>query len=275
MKIEGKHFVVTGGCSGLGEATVKLLLEQGANVSILDLNAEAGKKAESENPSRIFFVQTDISDENSISNAIEAVHKRWGAIHGCINCAGAGIAMTTIDKRTGEPHDISSFEFIIKLNLIGTFSVASKCAAIMARQEPLTPDGERGVIVNVASVAAFDAQNGQAAYAASKAGVVGLTLAMARDLARYGIRVNTIAPGIFDTPMSSAMKSDAGRRVGEVLMKSQVRYYIFHYSSHQCFPRDRFGNPSEFAHLVAFLITNSFMNAETIRIDAGIRMPKL
>eukprot|EP01013_Petalomonas_cantuscygni_P022612 TRINITY_DN438_c0_g1_i1.p1 TRINITY_DN438_c0_g1~~TRINITY_DN438_c0_g1_i1.p1 ORF type:complete len:270 (+),score=54.86 TRINITY_DN438_c0_g1_i1:23-811(+) len=262
MKFAGCHFIVTGGASGLGEASTLALVGQGANVTIFDINEEKANTLISQHPKNIKFVEVDITSEESIANAVDAAHKLWGRIDGVINCAGAGLAMSTVDKRTGEAHDMGSFEFVVRLNLIGTFSVASKCAAIMAKQDP-SADGERGVIVNVASVAAFDGQNGQAAYAASKGGVAAMTIAMARDLSRLGIRVLTVAPGIFATPMTAGMRTEAGRRVGEPLLKAQ------------CFPRDRFGLPEEFGSLVLELVRNTFLNGETIRLDAGVRMPKM
>lgn len=263
MKLPGKHFIVTGGASGLGAGALEALVGQGANVTIFDMNAELANKLVATNPKHLFFVETDITSEDSIIKSIDEAHKRWGRVDGVVNCAGAGLAMSTIDKRSGEPHDMGSFEFIIRLNLIGTFSIASKAAAIMAKQEPDNSDGERGVIINVASVAAFDGQNGQAAYAASKGGVAAMTIAMARDLSRAGIRVLTIAPGIFATPMTAPMLTEAGKRVGDPLMKAQ------------CFPRERFGSPAEFGSLVVEMSRNAFLNGETIRLDAGVRMPKM
>lgn len=256
--------MVTGGASGLGEAAVNALLEKGANVTIFDMNVDKANEVAARAPTQVHVVEVDITSEKSITDAVAAAHKRWGRIDGVVNSAGAGIAAGTVDKRSGEPHDMQSFEFVIRLNLIGTFSVASKCAALMAKNDPVeSEEGERGVIINVASVAAFDGQNGQAAYAASKAGVAGMTIAMARDLSAFGIRVMTIAPGIFATPMTELMRSPAGKRVSDPLMKAQ------------CFPRQRFGLPEEFGALVVSIASNRFLNGETIRIDAGCRMPKL
>jgi NAD(P)-dependent dehydrogenase (short-subunit alcohol dehydrogenase family) len=264
MRLEGSVFVVTGGASGLGEATSRLLSDRGARVVILDRDEDRGSRIAEElgGTSKVRFIEADITDEEDVEAAVEAAHDAWGRIDGCVNCAGSGAGMSTVSRR-GDIHDMETFAFVIALNLCATFSVASKCAARMLLNEP-GPDGERGVIINVASVAAFDGQNGQAAYAASKAGVVGLALPMARDLGSRGIRVNTIAPGTFSTPMTSGFDAPGrGKRVGDSLRRSQL------------FPANRFGAPNEFARTVEFILTNRFVNAECIRLDGGIRMPKL
>lgn len=265
MNLKGKHFIVTGGASGLGEATVDALLVEGANVSVLDMNLERANEIAQKKPAQCFAVEADITSEDSITKSVQSAYDKWGRVDGVVNCAGAGVALSTINKKTLEPHDMDSFEFAIRLNLIGTFSVSAKCAALMARNTPAEgdADGERGVIINVASTAAFDGQNGQVAYAASKAGVAGMTIAMARDLGAFGIRAVTIAPGMFATPMTQMLRTPAGQRVCEPLLKAQ------------CFPRDRFGHPDEFAALVVCIARNKFINGETIRLDAGCRMPKL
>eukprot|EP00941_MAST-03F_sp_MAST-3F-sp1_P004944 g4944.t1 len=266
MKISGNVFLVTGGASGLGEGTVRLLASRGGKVIIMDRDQVRGATIARETGAH--YVECDLTEEDSIEESVRKVASIHGTIHGCVNCAGTGLAISTV-SRVGNVHDMGSFEFVVRLNLLGTFSVASKCAGIMIKNQP-GPDGERGIIINVASVAAFDGQNGQAAYSASKAGVVGMALPMARDLGSRGIRVNTIAPGTFSTPMTAGMDpgkgsavSGKGKRVGNALLKAQV------------FPNNRFGVPLEFATTVEFLITNRMMNAHCIRLDGGIRMPKL
>merc|ERR1719230_2208706 len=267
MKVEGHAFLVTGGASGLGEGTARMLVAKGGMVSILDRDVEKGEAIQKELGAKCQFVEVDICEEDSIRAAVEKVHGKWGRIDGCINCAGVGSALPTVNKK-GAVHDMDTFNFVVKLNLIGTFSVASKCAGIMAKQ-PEMDDGERGVIINVASVAAFDGQNGQAAYSASKGGVVGMTLPMARDLGRFGIRVNTIAPGLVDTPLNRVETPIDERNVDEMdrVGKSLI--------TAQSFPTKRFGRPSELAHLVKFMFESPFCNGETVRLDGGIRMPKL
>merc|ERR1719230_590720 len=257
MKVEGHAFLVTGGASGLGEGTARMLVAKGGMVSILDRDVEKGEAIQKELGAKCQFVEVDICEEDSIRAAVEKVHGKWGRIDGCINCAGVGSALPTVNKK-GAVHDMDTFNFVVKLNLIGTFSVASKCAGIMAKQ-PEMDDGERGVIINVASVAAFDGQNGQAAYSASKGGVVGMALPMARDLGKFGIRVCTIAPGIMRTPMTDVMPD----KLKQSLAASQV------------FPNKRLGLPDDFAALAVHMIENSFLNAETVRLDAGVRMAKL
>jgi len=262
MKVEGGVFVVTGGASGLGEGTVRMLVEMGGKVVILDMQDDKGKAVEASCPKgQAIFIKMNATEEDSIAEAIEAAGKTWGRIDGCINCAGTGLGVPTVDKK-GNPHPMKRFEFIIKLNLLGTFSVASKCAAWMVKNEP-NADGERGVIINVASVAATDGQNGQAAYSASKAGVVGMALPMARDLGTRGVRVNTICPGIMATPLTAGFDTPAGKRVGDSLRSQQI------------FPVHRFGLPTDFAHCAKFIIENPMMTGEHVRLDGGIRMPKL
>jgi len=261
MLIPGGVFVVTGGASGLGEGTVRALAAKGANVVILDRDVDKAQAIVAELGPTVFFVEMDALEEDSIAEAVKAAGEKWGKINGCICCAGTGMGMSVL-KRNGEPHDMDTFEFIIRLNLMGVFSVNAKCASWMAKNEP-DVENERGIIINVASVAAQDGQNGQAAYSASKAGVVGMALPMARDLGRHGIRVNTIMPGVFSTPLTAGFNTKQGARVGDSLRKSQI------------FPQHRFGLPSDFAQACEFIIESPMMNAESIRLDAGIRMPKL
>ena len=262
MKIANKVFVVTGGASGLGEAAAVALAEKGGRVAILDRDEEAAAEVVSrlgEGNAKFFIV--DICDSKDIERAIAQVAEAFGRIDGCVNCAGTGMGQLTVNRK-GRVHSAEDFEFIIRLNLIGTFVTAAQCAGIMVKNEPENADGERGVIVNVASVAAFDGQNGQAAYSASKAGVAGMALPMARDLGRRGVRVNTIAPGTFSTPLTAPIDHEESK-VGQSLISQQV------------FPTSRFGSPPEFAHTVCFLVENTMMNGECIRLDGGIRMPKL
>ncbi|KAF4664468.1 hypothetical protein FOZ61_000775 [Perkinsus olseni] len=247
--------IVTGGASGLGETTARVLAAKGAKVAILDVNTDKGEAVAKSIGGH--FVHVDLLNESSIEKAVGEAVRLLGAVHVVVNSGGAGIAIQVIN-RAGQPHDIEAYAKNINLNLVGTFSVSAKVAAVMAKQVPVTEEGERGVIINVASIAAFDGQQGQSAYSSSKAGVVGLALPMARDLAPYGIRVNTIAPGIIKSPMSD-----------QILPKVQKRLL-----STQCFP-PRFGDSKEFASLVVHMIENSYMNAEVVRMDAGQRMSRL
>ena len=245
MEVRGHTFLVAGGGSGLGAATARILEGDGANVVVGDLKGEA----ERENAS---FVKTDVTDEGSVKGAIEAALRDFGGLHGAINCAGIASAEKVLGR--GGPHSLESFSRVVEVNLVGTFNVVRLAAEAMASNEP-AEDGERGVIVNTASVAAFDGQIGQAAYAASKGGVAAMTLPVARELATLGIRVMAIAPGIFDTPMLAGLP-EAAR---ESLIK-QVR-----------FPQ-RLGRPEEFAALVRHIISNQMLNGEVIRLDAAIRL---
>ncbi|MBD3678327.1 MAG: SDR family NAD(P)-dependent oxidoreductase [Rhodobacteraceae bacterium] len=240
--------VVTGGASGLGGAVADMLAGAGAHVTIFDMNEEAGTaKATALNGA---FRKVDVSDATQVAEAFAAV---GGPLHVLVNCAGIAPAAKTVSR--GEPHDPAMFAKVIGVNLVGSFYCASQAAAVMAANDPVTPDGERGVIVNTASVAAFDGQVGQAAYAASKAGVAGLTLPMARDLSQSGIRVVSIAPGIFKTPMLEGLPQEVQDSLG-----AQVP-----------FP-SRLGEPSEFAGLARHIIENGMLNGEVIRLDGAIRM---
>jgi len=257
MKIEGKHYIISGGAAGLGLGAAKALLAKGGRVTILDRDDELGPKVAAELGDKAHFVQCDLTEEQSIVKALDSL--KWKDLHGLVNCAGTGLAMQVVDRK-GKVHDISAYEWLVRLNLIGNFSLASKCAGIMAKGEAI--DGEKGCIVNVASVAAFDGQNGQSAYTGTKAAMAAQSLPMARDLAKHNIRVNCIAPGIFSTALTEGFEAPDSK-VGNSLRSQQV------------FPNTRFGTPAEFGHLVVFLNENGFMNGETIRIDAAIRMPKL
>jgi NAD(P)-dependent dehydrogenase (short-subunit alcohol dehydrogenase family) len=253
MEIRGNTALVTGGASGLGEAAVRTVLEAGGSAVIVDVNEERGHALVSELGERTVFVKTDVTSEADVQKTIEVAKEKFGGVHFCVNCAGTGLARRTVGK-TG-PHELAPFEWLIKLNLIGTFNVASKAAFAMTFNPP-NEFGERGVIINVASIAAFDGQIGQAAYSASKGGVVGMTLPMARDLAGLGIRVVTIAPGLFDTPLMSLLPEEHRRVLNESVP----------------FPR-RLGVPAEFAMLVEQIIRNPYLNGETIRLDGALRMP--
>ena len=252
MNIEGKVAVITGGASGLGKATAEMVIAKGGKVAVLDLNEELAQAAAAELGEAKAY-QVNVTDDASVTKAIEGVKSDFGAIHINVNCAGIGAASRTVGKDGAL--DISKFNFIVQVNLIGTFSVLSKCAAIMQVNDPEGEALERGVVINTASVAAFDGQIGQAAYSASKAGVSGMTLPIARDLSRQGVRVCTIAPGIFDTPMMAG----APDQVRDPLI-DMVQY-----------PK-RLGLPPEFALLSQQIVENPYLNGETIRLDGGIRM---
>lgn len=253
LDIKGASAIVTGGASGLGEATARLLAQKGAKVVVADLNEAVGKQVAADIGG--VFAKTDVADEAQAQAAVDAAGK-LGPLRVLVNCAGLGSAARTIDRQ-GKPFDLKTFEFVIRVNLIGTFNMLRLAAAAMSKTEPQA-DGERGAIVNTASVAAFDGQIGQAAYSASKGGVVGMTLPVARDLAAVGIRVNTIAPGLVDTPIYG--KGEASEAFKANLARSVL------------FP-NRLGTSEEFASLALEILTNSYMNAETIRMDGGIRMP--
>jgi NAD(P)-dependent dehydrogenase (short-subunit alcohol dehydrogenase family) len=250
MELRNSTFIVTGGASGLGGATVEMIVASGGNAVIADIKggealaAKLGKQA--------VFVPTDVTSEEQAKAAVERALKEFGGLHGLVNCAGIAVGEKTIGKEG--PHALASFARVINVNLIGTFNMIRLAADAMAKQQP-NAGGERGVIVNTASVAAFDGQIGQAAYSASKGGIVGMTLPVARDLARSGIRVVTIAPGIFETPMLLGMPPDIQESLGK-----QVP-----------FP-SRLGKPAEYAALVKHIAENPMLNGETIRLDGAIRM---
>ena len=253
MKIQGSTFLVTGGSSGLGAATARRLAAAGANVVIVDLNSEAGEALAAELGDNARFVKTNVASEEDVQTAVSTALQTFGGLHGAINCAGIAIA-TKVIGRDGSPHALDAFSKVIQVNLIGTFNVIRLAAAEMAKAEP-NEAGERGVIINTASVAAYDGQMGQAAYSASKGGIVGMTLPIARDLSRSGVRVMTIAPGIFETPMLAGLPEKARISLGE-----QVP-----------FP-SRLGRPDEYAQLAQHIIENQMLNGEVIRLDGAIRM---
>ncbi len=252
MDIANKSAIVTGGASGLGAACVRLLVQSGARVVIADLNEEVGGALAKELGESVVFVKTNVTDEASMEQAVRAGVERFGGLHIDINCAGIGTAEKVLGKNG--PSSLVNFSKVISVNLIGTFNAIRLAAAAMAGNTP-TEGGERGVIINTASVAAFDGQIGQAAYSASKGGIVGMTLPIARELARNGIRVMTIAPGIFDMPLLAGLPEPARVSLGQ-----QVP-----------FP-PRLGQPKEYAALAKHIIENEMLNGEVIRLDGGIRM---
>jgi NAD(P)-dependent dehydrogenase (short-subunit alcohol dehydrogenase family) len=254
MDLNATSSIITGGASGIGLATAKRVAALGGRVLIIDLNDEKGEAAAKELGGK--YVKADVSDEAQVQAAVDAAAE-LGPIRTVLNAAGLGSASRTID-REGKPFDLKTFEFVIKVNLIGTFNVLRLAASAMNALEPVDEDGQKGSIVNLASVAAFDGQIGQAAYSASKGGVVGMTLPVARDLAAAGIRVNTIAPGLIDTPIY-------GEGEGSEKFKAHLGQSVL-------FPK-RLGVGDELASMVIELFTNDYMNGETIRVDGGIRMP--
>jgi NAD(P)-dependent dehydrogenase (short-subunit alcohol dehydrogenase family) len=252
MQIKDSTFVVTGGASGLGEATVKILVEGGANVVIADLQTEKGQALAATLGKQARFAKTDVSSEADGLAAFDLALKEFGGLQGLVNCAGIAAAEKTVGKNG--PHALANFARCITVNLIGTFNMIRLAAVVMTKGQP-NAAGERGVIINTASVAAYDGQIGQAAYSASKAGIVGMTLPIARDLSRDGIRVCTIAPGLFQTPMMDTLPKEVQEALGKMVP----------------FP-PRLGRPAEYAALARHIIENEMLNGETIRLDGAIRM---
>ncbi len=252
MQLENKGVLVTGGASGLGAACVRLLSQSGAKVAIIDLNSEGGEALAKEVGGSTLFVKANVVEEESMQSAIQKAVDAFGSLYVVINCAGIGPPERVVSKEG--PHSLASFNKVIQVNLVGTFNTIRLAAAAMTNNQP-DEEGERGVIINTASVAAFEGQIGQAAYSASKGGIVAMTLPIARELARFGIRVMTIAPGIFDTPLLAALPEPARVSLGQ-----QVP-----------FP-PRLGRPSEYAALAKHIIENPMLNGEVIRLDGAIRM---
>ena len=252
MEIKKNTFIVTGGASGLGKAVVESLVREGGNAAIFDLADEQGQALAEQLGTAAIYCRTDVADEASVENGVSKTMEAFGAIHGVINCAGIGIPAKVVGKKGPMPLD--KFTKTIQVNLVGTFNVTRLAAARMMENTP-NAEGERGVVINTASVAAFEGQVGQAAYAASKAGIVGMTLPMAREFADTGIRVVTIAPGLFDTPMFAALPDKARESLQQQLP----------------FP-SRFGRPTEFAMMVRSILGNPVLNGETIRLDSAMRM---
>ena len=252
MQTSGSTFIVTGGASGLGAATARMLVQAGGKVILADVNDAQGNELAKELGANARFVRTDVTDEASAKAAVAAAQSAFGGLHGLINCAGIAIGERIVGKEA--PHALASFVRTININLIGSFNLTRLAADVMSRNAP-NAAGERGVIVYTASVAAFDGQIGQAAYSASKAGLVGMTLPIARELARHGIRVMTIAPGLFETPMMAGMSAEVQESLGKMVP----------------FP-PRLGRPAEYASLVGEIIRNEMLNGETIRLDGAIRL---
>lgn len=253
MDIKGKVAVVSGGASGMGLEIVKRLLSLGAKAAIFDMNAAAGEAVVAEFGESVMFADVNVTSEESVQAGVNATMEAFGAIHICVNCAGIATGSKTLGRDGPFPLDL--WQKTLAVNLTGTFNVLRLCAEQMAKNTPDNDDGVRGAIVNTASVAAFEGQVGQAAYSASKGGIVGMTLPIARDLSTIGIRVNTIAPGLINTPMFESLPAP----VYEAL------------SSTPLFPK-RLGRASEIAHMVTSIIENDYINGECIRMDAGLRM---
>lgn len=251
MQITGKTFIVTGGASGLGLATAKMVVAEGGHAVLVDVNPNGAAVADELGPNAL-FVKTDVTNGDDAQAAVDAALAKFGALHGLANCAGIVIGEKVVGRDA--PHRLDAFAKVINVNLIGAFNMLRVAAFAMAKNEP-GEDGERGVIVNTASIAAFDGQIGQAAYAASKGGVVGMTLPIARELARTGIRVVSIAPGTFETPMMATMPQEVKDSLGRLVP----------------FP-SRLGNPAEFAALVKHIAENRMLNGEVIRLDGALRM---
>jgi NAD(P)-dependent dehydrogenase (short-subunit alcohol dehydrogenase family) len=260
MRLSGKTIVITGASSGLGSAALDLLIAKGARILAIDLNQDLGKQlADKYGEQVVCFVAADVCDEQAVAKAIAKAVEKFGGVHGLVNCAGVGKPVRVVAPGSGKVHPQKDFEWVVKINLFGSFNVLRLVCAQIAKQEAADSEtGEKGVVINTASVAAFDGQIGQASYSASKAAIAGMTLPLARDLGAIGVRVNTIAPGIFDTPMLAALPDKARKS----LMK-QVP-----------FP-PRLGDPKEFAALCVHVFENSYLNGETIRLDGSIRMAAL
>lgn len=252
MKIQNNTFIITGGASGLGAATARALHTSGANILIADMNINQGEALATELGERAIFKATNVTSEAEAQATVDLAVSHFGSLHGLVNCAGVGGAAKTVGKHG--PHPLDAFSKTIQVNLIGSFNMARLAAAAMQDNEPFA-DNERGVIINTASIAAYDGQIGQTAYAASKGGIVSMTLPMARDLSRQGIRVMTIAPGLFMTPMLEALPEEVQQALG-----ASVPY------------PPRLGQPAEYASMVEYIIGNVMLNGETIRLDGALRM---
>ena len=252
MDVTNRCFIITGGGSGLGAATARTLAQAGANIVIADVADDNGQAVAAEIGDAATFVHCDVTSEDDGRAAVAAARDQFGGLHGLVNCAGIGIPAKVLGK--DGPHDLAKFSKVIQINLIGTFNMIRLASEAMAEGEP-DAGNERGVIINTASVAAFEGQIGQASYSASKGGVVGMTLPIARELARHGIRVNTIAPGLFETPMMAELPENVRESLGQMVP----------------FP-PRLGRPDEYARLAKDIAENSMLNGTTIRLDGAIRM---
>jgi NAD(P)-dependent dehydrogenase (short-subunit alcohol dehydrogenase family) len=253
MKIQGKHFVITGGGSGLGAATAKYLIEKGASVTLVDMNVEAGERQVQELGAQADFVQLDVTHTTVAEQFFQDVVTKHGSLHGLVNCAGVAPSAKVLGK--DGVHDLEMFSKALQINITGSFNMLRLAADAMSKNTVEVGDEDRGIIINTASVAAFDGQIGQAAYSASKGAVVAMTLPIARELARYGIRIMVIAPGIMETPMLKGLPQNVQDSLGQMVP----------YPS-------RLGRPEEFARLVAHIAENSYLNGEVIRLDGSIRM---
>ena len=253
MKIEGSSALVAGGASGLGAATARALHERGASVVIADMNAEKGEALASELGENAAFMEANVMEPEPVQAAVQAAADAPGGLRISVCCAGVGWAQRTASKQG--PHDLEIFHNVIKVNLVGTFNVLRLACATMSGNEP-DEEGERGVCINTASIAAWDGQIGQVAYSASKGGVVGLTLPAARDMAGRGVRVNTIAPGLFDTPLLGALPEEQRQALGEGIPF-----------------QPRLGRPEEYGQLACQIVENTMLNGEAIRLDGALRMP--
>jgi NAD(P)-dependent dehydrogenase (short-subunit alcohol dehydrogenase family) len=255
MELNGTSAIVTGAASGLGEATARVLAAAGAHVIVADLNEEAGKQVAAEIGGE--FAKTDVTSQDAVAAAVQQAVDSGRPLRVAVNCAGIAVAARTLN-RDGSPHELAAFAKVISINLTGTFNVLRLAASAMAQTEPADADGQRGVIINTSSVAGIEGQTGQIAYSASKGGIIGMTVPAARDLGVVGIRVNTICPGIIETPIYTSI---AGDNAEEFMAKLAAPVP---------FPK-RLGRPDEFGHLVKSLIENDYMNAEIVRFDGGIR----
>lgn len=252
MDLQGKTFVITGGGSGLGRGTAEVFTEAGANVVLADIDEATGTAAAEALGERARFAHCDVADEAAAERTASQAVEAFGGLHGAVNCAGVPLARKVRGRKGAHP--LGEFERVLRINLVGTFNIIRLCAAAMAEQAP-DAGGERGVFINTASVAAFEGQIGQAAYSASKGGVVSMTLPIARELAAAGIRVNTIVPGLFDTPMSAGLPEEIRHSLAQQIP----------------FPK-RFGTPREFGALARHIVENPILNGACIRLDGGIRM---
>lgn len=254
MQISGKTALVTGGASGLGEATVRAFVAAGANAVIVDLNDERGEALSAELGDTVTYVKTDVTEDAAVENAVKTAVDSFGGLHICVNCAGIGTPSKVLD-RDGKRTSMDYYRKMISINLIGTYNMMSAAAEAMINNDPEGEDGERGVVINTASVAAFEGQIGQAAYSATKGGVAAMTLPVARELARFGVRIMTIAPGFIHTPLFDGLPEKAVES-----LKEQVVY-----------PK-RLGAPADYAALASHIVENAYLNGETIRMDAAARM---
>ncbi|MCY0898923.1 MAG: 3-hydroxyacyl-CoA dehydrogenase [Firmicutes bacterium] len=251
MELKGSVFIITGGASGLGQATAEVFSEAGARVALFDVAKEAGQAVADEVGGT--FYEVDVTQEQQVQHAVKQVVQRYGSLHGAVNCAGVGVAARVLSRRG--PHPLDLFQRVLTVNVVGTFNVIRWVAEVLAKAPAVNADGERGVIVNTASIAAFDGQIGQAAYSASKGAIVSMTLPIARELAEFGVRVVSIAPGVFDTPMLGMLPEAARQSLG-----AQVP-----------FPA-RLGQPREYGLMARHIVENVMINGETIRLDGALRM---